>query len=195
MDARLQRYQYEGRLVAKYNFPIPDVLCQCGIAKVTDIHHIDGNTHNNISDNIQFLCHKCHLRLERQKRNVGLHTKLTQEQIDRIKNEKESTYKLAKEFGLYQSHISKIRNGKTNPIPYNPPSVPDDWVPSQVNGKWLKPRKQALSVEQVHELIQEIFLPRRKALEYANKWNVAISTIYKAKGRYGGYAHPMFNLP
>jgi len=195
MDARLQRYQYEGRLVAKYNFPIPDVLCQCGIAKVTDIHHIDGNTHNNISDNIQFLCHKCHLRLERQKRNVGLHTKLTQEQIDYIKTSKQTGKALGLQFGLDYTTINKIKAGVSNPIPYIPPTVPNDWSPSQVNGKWLKPRKQALSVEQVHELIQEIFLPRRKALEYANKWNVAISTIYKAKGRYGGYAHPMFNLP
>ena len=43
----------------------------CGDTKNLQRHHKDNNTANNLSDNIQFLCAKCHLVIDgRQTKNV-----------------------------------------------------------------------------------------------------------------------------
>jgi len=193
LNKRTKRYLQAGRNEARQLFPVPDEMCRCGQAKVSDIHHIDGNTYHNDAENIAFYCHKCRLRIERQNGRVGKHTKLTKEQIDRIRTQGERIGKLSAEFDYDPAGLQKIRNGKRIPIPYNEIAVPDNWVDNDVTGKHVRFSKQALSVKQVKELTSYMMLKKKKAQEYADKWNVAVSTIYKAKGRQGGYAHPRFD--
>ena len=193
MDQRLKQYQKEGRAEAKRLFPVPDVLCSCG-SKVTDRHHIDGDTHNNVADNIGFYCHKCHLRLERQARHVGSHTRLTQEQIDLIKQTGLTSKQLSTTIQLNQSYINDIKSGKSNPVPYTPVVVPDDWIPATHNEKQVRFARHALTPEQVKELRRYTFMRQSLADVYAEKWHVTASTIYKAKAGQGGYGHPRFNI-
>lgn len=180
---KLSRYKALGRLKAKKLYPIPDVLCKCGLVQVSDIHHIDGDTHNNNPINIAFLCHKCHLRIERQTRRVGNHTKLTNDDIARIKDKRYSISKLAQEFGMDHSYLRRIRNGIKNPIPYIPDAVPDGWEYKDIRGK---PR--ALTQDELNILWSYPILGGKNAEKYAKQFGVAISTIYKAYKRHGCYA-------
>jgi len=193
MNERTRRYLKEGREEAKRLFPLPECLCICGKEKVSDRHHVDANTHNNQTNNVVFYCHKCHLRIERQNSRVGNHTKLTQEQISRIKTSGEEIGVLAAELCYDPGSLRRIRNGERTPVPYSEIVVPYDWVDNVVNGKQVRFRSQALSADQVKELRSYMFMRRKLAEHYAKQWNVTVSTIYKAKGGYGGYAHPRFN--
>lgn len=189
----LEMFKRQGRTIAKKLFPIPNNLCKCG-NPLSDIHHIDSNTHNNSPDNIMFLCHKCHAQIERQNRKVGSHTKLSQSDIDNIKNPNIKISTLAKELNLHPAYLRRIRNGQKNPIPYSPPTIPDNWTPPRTSdNKQIRFQKHALSPEQVKELRQIMFMPRNIAQNFANKFNVSISTIYKAKNAHAGYSHPIFN--
>lgn len=49
-----------GRLRAQKTFNTPDECETCGSANRLVRHHIDGDTHNNIEENIVFLCECCH---------------------------------------------------------------------------------------------------------------------------------------
>ena len=194
MDQRLKQYQKEGRAEARRLFPIPDKLCFCGNGKVTDRHHIDGDTHNNVADNIGFYCHKCHLRIERESGFVGSHTRLTPDDLAMIKDSSRSSAELSKELGLHPAYINKIRSGKKNPKAHIPATVPDDWIPATHNQKQVRFSKHALTVEQVKELKSIMFMRQSLADEYAEKWHVTASTIYKAKAGQGGYGHPRYNI-
>jgi len=194
MDERTKQYQKEGRAEAKRLFPIPDKLCFCGNGKATDRHHIDGDTHNNIAGNIALYCHKCHLRLERLAANVGSHTRLTDSDIGRIKDANNSIAELSKELGLHPAYLQKIRTGKKNPKTYTPVIVPDDWIPARHEGKQVRFTKHALTTEQVKELKGYMFMRQSLAEEYASKWHVTPSTIYKAKAGHGGYGHPRYDI-
>lgn len=42
-------------------------VCEiCGSTKNVDIHHKDGNHHNNESDNLMLVCRSCHMKLHRE---------------------------------------------------------------------------------------------------------------------------------
>lgn len=40
----------------------------CGSIENLDVHHLDGNIKNNSTDNLETLCHHCHMKLHRRKR-------------------------------------------------------------------------------------------------------------------------------
>ena len=54
---------HNGRSRALYLYPSPGACQRCGrILKRIDRHHIDGNTSNNLLNNIAFLCRRCHMQ-------------------------------------------------------------------------------------------------------------------------------------
>lgn len=188
--AKLSYYKNLGRQKAKRLYPIQDDQCSDCDNPATDHHHIDGNTHNNTIDNVIKLCRVCHLRRERKDRRVGSHTKLTREQINRIKYSRVPVRKLAREYDLSQCYIQRIRSGKRNPIPVDEVSstvVPVDFVPRSQG----KPR--ALSIEQVKHLLSLPILGKVTLAKLCNDWNVGKASIYKARGRYGCYADSIYD--
>lgn len=46
-------------------------ICEiCGSEKNIDVHHRDGNYHNNSSDNLMNVCRSCHLKLHRKPKDT-----------------------------------------------------------------------------------------------------------------------------
>ncbi len=56
------RWRHYGHKIAFEN--LPNVCNKCQITDKVKLtcHHKDGNIHNNILDNLEILCHKCHYR-------------------------------------------------------------------------------------------------------------------------------------
>ncbi len=189
MDKELAKYLRIGRHAArKLHGQSREGICpDCNNNKKLDLHHIDGNTHNNDKSNITFLCHVCHLRRERKLGRVGSHTKLTQADIDRIRGN-ENLKVLAKEFELHPSYLRKIRTGVKVPVPYVPIVIPDDWVYVDRRGK---PR--ALDVESVKRIMNISNWCTKTAKDLAIEYGVNISTIYKVHGRHGCYSDAKYN--
>ncbi len=57
---RRSKSVHSGREVAQRWFPLPELCERCKKAPPIDRHHIDGNTHNNVRDNLMMLCRRCH---------------------------------------------------------------------------------------------------------------------------------------
>ena len=50
-----------------YNILGKQAVCEvCGSVSNIDVHHIDGDPHNNSVDNLQLLCRSCHMKAHRQ---------------------------------------------------------------------------------------------------------------------------------
>ena len=194
MDKRtVKQYQMFGRYEAKRLYPIgKGTLCaDCGKALATDHHHVDGNTHNNKSINVVFLCRVCHLRRERKDNRVGSRSKLTAVQIARIMAGSESIRLLAREFGIHETYCRRIRNGEKKPKPadsYQEPSVPSDFAWQELRGK---PR--ALTVTQVKRLIALPVFGSYDACKLSKQWKVSLATIYKVRGRRGCYSDKIYD--
>jgi len=103
-----------------------------------------------------------------------------------------SSKDLGKEFGYSANHIRSIRRGDRDPVPveFQPEriEVPVDYAPHNKVGK---PR--SLSDAQVAEIRGEIRmgggtdLGQRRALAFAKKFGVHVSTVYKARSGSGCY--------
>ena len=192
MDRLLLAYRDAGRREAKRLFPIAEgALCLDCQAPATDHHHLDGDTHNNVPENVVVLCRKCHLRQERQENHVGSRSKLTSEQIERIRSGAESISTLAHDLDLSISYVRRIRKGIKSPKPldaYQVQTVPTEYQP-QPRGK---PR--ALTVEQVKTILApRPTLGTKKAKELAQAYGVNLSTIFKARGRQDCYSSPAYD--
>lgn len=186
-------YKQKGRNIAKRLFPIPDILCEfCHTRQATDHHHKDGDTWHNYKDNIMFLCRSCHLKLDHAS---GLHpnqTRLTVDQIERIKDKRNRIKDLQGETGLSIRYLYRIREGSNNPVPrdkeYQEPVVPDGWHPKPHG----KPR--VLDIWQVkHLLSHQPHLAVRTAKALAQEYSVNVSTIWKAYGRQGCYGDKIYD--
>ena len=188
---KLRYYKSLGRQEAKRLYPIQDGdVCVDCTKPATDHHHIDGNTHNNTADNVLKLCRVCHLRRERKDRRVGSHTRLTRQQINRIKYSRIAVSKLADEYGMSICYIQRIRTGKRNPIPVDEVSttvVPAGFVPRPQG----KPR--ALSTDQVKHLIALPILGKVTHIKLCQEWQTSKATLYKARGRRGCYADSIYD--
>lgn len=75
------------------------------------VAHWDGNARNNHVSNLRWATPKENIA---DKRRLGEHQKLTQEQVEEIRLRKGtvSTPKLAREYGVVPSHIWRIQNGQ-----------------------------------------------------------------------------------
>jgi 5-methylcytosine-specific restriction endonuclease McrA len=47
------------------------VCVSCGSTERLEIHHIDRNRNNNDAENLQILCHSCHLEIPRRHNGFG----------------------------------------------------------------------------------------------------------------------------
>lgn len=56
--------QTTGRQIARYWFRLAAVCEHCHDAPAVDRHHIDGNALNNVLENIQSLCRRCHMEID-----------------------------------------------------------------------------------------------------------------------------------
>lgn len=81
-----------------FNGPVPEWL---------EVDHKDGDKTNNRLLNLQLLSHGDNLRKAK--------AKLTPEQVKRIRSGQERVTDLAREFGVHQSTISKVKNGSRYP--------------------------------------------------------------------------------
>ena len=106
---------YVHRLVAEAFVPNPESMPQ--------VNHIDGIKINNRATNLEWddqkhnLAHAVHLGLMPVQHGAGnFFSKLTEEQVSQIRARyipyKVTTYALAREFGVSQSHVSDIIRGK-----------------------------------------------------------------------------------
>lgn len=190
---REKQYKMLGRYEAKRLFPIPDAtLCtDCETAIATDHHHIDGNTHNNTPSNVIFLCRVCHLRRERKENRVGSRSRLTSEQIRQIKYGRGSITKLSRELGFSPVYLQRIRKGKRNPKPVD--AYKDNVIPADFQWKERRGKPRALSVEHVKEILGIEKFTCKHAVNFSERFNVAYSTIWKARGRHGCYSDPTYN--
>lgn len=193
---REQRYRSKCQQVTKKLYPIGDstTCSQCGGNHWLSHHHIDRNPRNNSPDNILILCHRCHLRLHRQARDVGNRTRLTKEQIVQIRNPGTNLRKLASILGYNESYLRKVRRGKKNPLPIDSQrkayDIPSDWVFEDNRGK---PR--ALTGKQVKEILSfQPTLGTKRAKQLAKRYHVGLATIWKARGRYGCYGSKEYDL-
>ena len=195
----IKKYKNAGRKVAKELYPIDDnAICEiCEVRKATDHHHIDTNTHNNEMNNVKKLCRSCHLKEDHRLGNHPNQTRLNQKQIDFIRAlPKGATIliqqKYADKFGISLSYFGKIKRGCKMPIPrpkkYSEPEIPGDWQ-SQPTGK---PR--ALSIKQVKEILSyKPVLGQKNAKRLSKKFNVCLSSIYKALGRQDCYSDSIYD--
>jgi len=56
---RDNRREY-GRALAQKLYPVLDQCEWCAHRPATERHHLDGDTHNNVRENLLFLCRWCH---------------------------------------------------------------------------------------------------------------------------------------
>lgn len=133
-------------------------------------------------------------------RTVGRRSRLSISDLVKIRerhSEDDTYYRypakdLGIEFGYSAKHIRSIRRGDRDPIPLELQpervEVPADYVPHNKVGK---PR--ALCAEAVLEIQGAISLDtsgclgRRRALAFAGKFGVHITTVYKARSGAGCY--------
>jgi len=191
MDKRTKQYYDIGRLEAKRLYSLDGVAClDCG-RPAAHRHHADGDTHNNTPSNVALLCHRCHLRRERQEHKVGSRTRLTLAQIERIKGN-ESIRQLSQEIGMTEAYLRRIRNGEKNPKPVEtdtPFVIPDDFQWRERRGK-----RRSLTVTQVREILSyQPTLGRVNAERLALKFNVGIASIWKARSRSGCYSDCIYD--
>lgn len=57
-----------GWVQAKRRFPIAGKLCEVCERPAHDRHHRDGDSFNNVIENIAFLCRKCHMDVDGRNR-------------------------------------------------------------------------------------------------------------------------------
>ncbi len=133
-----------------------------------------------------------------QYQNIGRRSRLTISALIRIRERtlsggyRYSSMSLGEEFSYSSNYIRSIRRGERDPIPLEDQperaEVPADYVPHNKVGK---PR--ALSDTQVDEIQGAIaidsrgYLGNRRALAFACKFGVHISTVYKARSGLGCY--------
>ena len=188
---RLKQYNAQGGTEAKRLWPVLEgALCaECKKALATDRHHVDGDRHNNDRNNLRFLCHVCLCAKLSQAHRTGPRSKLTAAQIERIKKHKGDLRDLSKELGFCEGYFKQIRCGVRSPKgadTYETPFVPAHFVR---NGP---PR--ALSVAQVKEILSyQPTLGNKNAHRLAKSFNVCLTIIFRARGRYGCYAEDMYN--
>ena len=107
-------HEYIHRLVAMAFIPNPE--------NKAEVNHKDGNKHNNVVSNLEWVTksenglHLCRV-LGRKTVSPMLgkpspHRKLTDEQAEIIRTSERSCYSLAREFGVSDSVVQDIRNGK-----------------------------------------------------------------------------------
>jgi len=66
-NEKFWRLKYRYNLSKKrYLYLIKNGCIICGINDIVDVHHIDGNWHNNKSLNLVCLCSKCHTLLHKR---------------------------------------------------------------------------------------------------------------------------------
>ena len=195
MVSRLDQYKRQGRQIAHrlYKSPRQGKCPDCEEVKTIEMHHKDNNPHNNDSDNVVFLCHRCHLRRHRQRGDVGSRSTLTRVQIAKIRDKSTNLSEYARTLGMCRSYLQRIRVGDKNPIPIDtrePLLVPASWLYKDMRGK---PR--ALDVAQVKDILKpQPTLGRKKALEFAKSFNCHLTTIYKARMRHGCYSDAVYNI-
>lgn len=192
MDERTWQYKRIGRYITRRMYGgSKDGTCpDCDETKRLELHHIDGDTHNNKEDNVIFLCRVCHLRRERKDCRVGNRTRLSSKDIADITDGKETVIQLAKRLGMCDSYIRRIRKGEKNPKPLDTDVsvVPRGWEYKDLRGK---PR--ALTVRQVKKLLALPILGRKTAANYCKNWNVSKATLYKVRSRRGCYADSIYD--
>jgi hypothetical protein len=49
---------------AQRRYRLPNLCQECCDAPAVDRHHLDGDTGNNVPDNLRFVCRRCHQRLD-----------------------------------------------------------------------------------------------------------------------------------
>jgi len=78
--------QWYRKLMTKNN--IPPICVGCGQTKNLVIHHIDGNHQNNVIENLEYRCAKCHskIHLKGRKMPEKIKTKISQTLKQKIKN-------------------------------------------------------------------------------------------------------------
>lgn len=50
--------------MARYRFPLAETCERCQNAPAVDRHHVDGDPLNNVAENIQSLCRRCHMEVD-----------------------------------------------------------------------------------------------------------------------------------
>lgn len=50
-----------GHKKARVLYPVIEACEECDVVAAVDRHHVDGDTHNNARENVQFLCRRCHM--------------------------------------------------------------------------------------------------------------------------------------
>lgn len=192
-----QLFRSRCKLITKKLYPIKeDTVCsECGDTFWLSHHHKDCNPANNEPNNVVILCHRCHLRLHRKAGDVGNRSRLTTADIKRIRDKNIPISKLVKEYGYHPSYLNRIRKGDRDPIPADQSrpivTIPADWRFKDMRGK---PR--ALSIKQVRQILKpQPMLGKKRAEEFATRFQVGIATIWKARSRKGCYADTEYDLP
>lgn len=57
-------HKHTGHRWARAQYPVMGLCEECGQAPARDRHHKDGDVFNNRRRNIQFVCRRCHMRLD-----------------------------------------------------------------------------------------------------------------------------------
>lgn len=93
-----------------------ELKCErCGSTENLHVHHKDEDRHNNKIENLELLCKPCH-KTEHMGGEKNYFSKLTWEKVNEIRDKLSKGYslsELAKEYGVYKTAISKIKNNKT----------------------------------------------------------------------------------
>lgn len=196
------KYQNKGRQCGqrKYGKATEGLCSKCDKVKLLHKHHIDEDTHNNAESNILRICNSCHQKLKHKFSRKGRRSRLTISDLAKIRERhpEDDSYPrypakdLGVEFGYSANYIRGIRRGDRDTVPVESQpervEVPADYVPHNKVGK---PR--ALSSEQLSEIQGALpmgggtDLGRRRALLFADKFGVHITTIYKARSGAGCY--------
>ncbi len=115
-----------GRSRAERMYPNPGPCVVCG--NKGERHHIDGNTANNLPENVRILCRHCHMEedgrlvlLAKGPRNNGSGStshnhKLSVEQVHEIREliaQGFNNKQIGDKYNVSSSAISRIRSGKT----------------------------------------------------------------------------------
>lgn len=66
-----EKQSYRGAHTTAYNLAYSvlgkEKVCEkCGSTRNIDVHHKDGDYHNNTPDNIMILCRSCHIKIHRK---------------------------------------------------------------------------------------------------------------------------------